>query len=106
VVVAEILSIRKHPNADRLSFVEVKTHQGTLPIVCGATILKKVRKSLSLGRPRLPNGLEIKKSKIRGVSSEGMLCSETELALGQDTSGIMILPPQTPTGVDLGEALV
>ena len=106
VVVAEILSIRKHPNADRLSFVEVKTHQGTLPIVCGATNIKEGQKvPLALVGARLPNGLEIKKSKIRGVSSEGMLCSETELGLGQDTSGIMILPPQTPTGVDLGEAL-
>ena len=106
VVVADILSIRKHPNADRLSLVEVKTHQETFPIVCGATNIKEGQKvPLALVGARLPNGLEIKKSKIRGVPSEGMLCSETELALGQDASGIMILPPHVPTGVDLGEAL-
>jgi phenylalanyl-tRNA synthetase beta chain len=106
VVVAEIHSVQRHPNADRLSLVEVKTHQGTLPIVCGATNIKEGQKvPLALVGARLPNGLEIKKSKIRGVTSEGMLCSEIELALGQDASGIMILPPHVPTGVNLGEAL-
>src|SRR5512139_1978946 len=98
VVVAEIHSIQKHPNADRLSLVEVKTHQGTLPIVCGAINIKEGQKvPLALVGARLPNGLEIKKSKIRGVTSEGMLCSEIELGLGQDASGIMILPPHVPT---------
>jgi phenylalanyl-tRNA synthetase beta chain len=106
VVVAEIQSVRRHPNADRLSLVEVKTHQGNLSIVCGATNIKAGQKvPLALVGARLPNGIEIKKSKIRGVSSEGMLCSETELGLGKDASGIMILPPHVPLGVDLGEAL-
>jgi phenylalanyl-tRNA synthetase beta chain len=106
VVVAEILSIRKHPNADRLSLVEAKTHQETFSIVCGATNIKEGQKvPLALVGVRLPNGIEIKKSKIRGVTSEGMLCSEIELALGQDASGIMILPSHVPLGADLGEAL-
>ncbi len=106
VVVAEILSIRRHPNADRLSLVEAKTHQGTFPIVCGATNIQEGQKvPLALAGARLPNGMEIKRSKIRGVISEGMLCSEIELGLGQDASGILILPSHVPTGIDLGEAL-
>jgi phenylalanyl-tRNA synthetase beta chain len=106
VVVAEILTIRKHPNADRLSLVEAKTDQKTYSIVCGATNIKEGQKvPLALVGARLPTGVEIKKSKIRGVDSEGMLCSEIELALGRDASGIMILPPHVPLGVEFGEAL-
>jgi len=106
VVVAEVHSIRKHPNADRLTLVEAKTDQETFSIVCGATNIQKGQKvPLSLVGARLPNGIEIKRSKIRGVVSEGMLCSEIELGLGQDASGIMILPPHVPLGIDLGEAL-
>jgi phenylalanyl-tRNA synthetase beta chain len=106
VVVADIQSIRRHPNADRLSLVEAKTHQDTFSIVCGATNIKEGQKvPLALVGARLPNGIEIKRSKIRGVTSDGMLCSEIELGLGQDASGIMILPPHVPLGIDLGEAL-
>jgi phenylalanyl-tRNA synthetase beta chain len=106
VIVAEIISVRKHPNADRLTLVETKTGRETLPIVCGATNIRAGQRiPLALVGARLPNGTVIKKSKIRGETSEGMLCSEIELALGQDASGIMILPPETPLGVNLGEAL-
>ncbi len=106
VVVAELLSVRKHPNADRLSLVEAKTGQETFSIVCGATNIREGQKvPLALVGARLPNGMEIKKSKIRGVSSAGMLCSEIELGLGQDASGIMILPSHLPLGLDFGEAL-
>jgi phenylalanyl-tRNA synthetase beta chain len=106
VVVVEIQSIRKHPNADRLILVEAKTNQETFSIVCGANNIREGQKvPLALVGARLPNGIEIKRSKIRGVTSEGMLCSEIELALGQDASGIMILPSHVPLGVDLGEAL-
>jgi phenylalanyl-tRNA synthetase beta chain len=106
VVVAEILSIRKHPHADRLSLVEAKTHQETFSIICGATNIREGQKvPLALVGARLPNGIEIKRSKIRGVTSEGMLCSEIELALGQDASGIMILSSHVPLGADLGEVL-
>jgi phenylalanyl-tRNA synthetase beta chain len=106
VVVAQIQSIRKHPNADRLSLVEAKTDQETFSIVCGATNIREGQKvPLALVGARLPSGIEIKRSKIRGVGSEGMLCSEIELGLGQDASGIMILSPRLPLGTDLGEAL-
>jgi phenylalanyl-tRNA synthetase beta chain len=106
IIVAEIDSIQKHPNADRLLLVEARTSEERFSIVCGATNIREgQRVPLALIGARLPNGVEIKKSKIRGVPSEGMLCSETELGLGQDASGIMILSPETPLGVELGEAL-
>jgi len=106
IVVAEISSIRKHPNADRLSLVEVNTGQDRFSIVCGATNIREGQKvPLGLVGAHLPNGAEIKRSKIRGETSEGMLCSEIELGLGQDATGIMILPTNFPLGVNLGEAL-
>ena len=106
VVVAEINSIRKHPDADRLTLVEAKTDHEKFSIVCGATNIREGQKvPLALIGARLPNGMEIRKSKIRGVHSEGMLCSEIELGLGEDGSGIMILSENLPLGVNLGEAL-
>ena len=106
VVVAEIQSIRRHPNADRLSLVEAKTPQESFSIVCGATNIKEGQKvPLALVGARLPNGIEIKRSKIRGVLSEGLLCSEIEMGLGQEASGIMILAPELPLGSGVGEVL-
>jgi phenylalanyl-tRNA synthetase beta chain len=106
IIIAEIDSIQRHPNADRLSLVEVKTPGGRFSIVCGATNIRKgQRVPLALVGARLPNGVEIKRSKIRGVTSDGMLCSENELGLGEDASGIMILPINVPLGLNLGEAL-
>ena len=106
VVVAEIESIQKHPNADRLALVEVRTNREKLSIVCGATNIRKGQKvPLALIGARLPNGIDIKRSKIRGVTSEGMLCSEIDLGVGQDATGIMILSPDIPLGKNFGEAL-
>ncbi|MBM4307469.1 MAG: phenylalanine--tRNA ligase subunit beta, partial [Deltaproteobacteria bacterium] len=106
IVVAEIQSIRRHPNADRLSLVEVKTDLEHFGIVCGATNIREgQRVPLALVGAKLPNGVEIKRSKIRGETSIGMLCSEIELGLGQDATGIMILDPSTSLGASLGEAL-
>jgi len=106
IVVGEIGSIRRHPNADRLSLVEARTGEEKFSIVCGATNIRDGQKvPLALAGARLPNGVEIKRSKIRGETSEGMLCSEIELGLGQDAAGIMILPPDLPLGVNLGEVL-
>ena len=106
VVVAELLSIRKHPNADKLLLVQAKTDQAKFSIVCGAKNIREGQKvPLALVGAKLPNGVEIKKSKIRGELSEGMLCSEIELGLGADATGIMILSPDLPLGANLGEAL-
>ncbi len=106
IVVAEIDSIQKHPNADRLSLVQLRTLDKRFSIVCGATNIREgQRVPLALPGARLPNGMEIKRSKIRGEISEGMLCSEIELGLGQDASGIMILDSNAPLGANLAEAL-
>ncbi|MCX8117294.1 MAG: phenylalanine--tRNA ligase subunit beta [Desulfobacterota bacterium] len=106
VVVAEIEAIRKHPNADRLSLVRVRTSGERFSIVCGATNIREGQKvPLALVGARLPNGIEIRRSKIRGEVSEGMLCSEIELGLGEDATGIMILEPHLTPGVRLDEAL-
>jgi len=106
VIVARIDSIRRHPNADRLSLVEVSTDQEKFSVVCGGTNIREGQKvPLAVVGAKLPNGLEIKKSKIRGELSEGMLCSQIELGLGEDAAGIMVLSPDLPMGVNLGEAL-
>jgi phenylalanyl-tRNA synthetase beta chain len=106
IVVVQIDSIQKHPNADRLSLVQVRTDREKFSIVCGASNIRQGQKvPLALLGAKLPNGLEIKKAKIRGVSSEGMLCSPIEIGLGQDASGILILPDDAPLGKEMAEAL-
>ena len=106
ISVAQIVSIRRHPNADRLSLVEATTGERKFSIICGASNIREGQKvPLALVGARLPGGVEIKKSKIRGETSEGMLCSEMELGLGQDAGGIMILSPDLPLGGNFGEAM-
>src|SRR5216117_1806835 len=105
VIVAEITASARHPNADRLSVCEVDDGSGTKrQIVCGATNYKVGDKvPLALPGAKLPNGLEIKKSKLRGVESEGMLCSSIELGLGEDASGLLILPPEAKVGAPIAD---
>ena len=94
VVVGEVLSKESHPEADRLSVcsVQVSTDQPPANIVCGATNFKVGdRVPVALPGARLPGGFKIKKSKLRGVPSEGMMCSAVELELGDDDKGLMIL---------------
>src|SRR4029077_2597620 len=82
VVVADLRSVAPHPNADRLTLCEVSTGDATHRIVCGARNMKAGdRVALALPGAKLPNGMEIRRSKIRGEVSEGMLCSEAELGL-------------------------
>ncbi len=79
-------NVNKHPDADRLSVCKVADGSGEIvDVVCGAPNVRKGMKS-PLAKPgvTLPNGLKLRKSKIRGVISNGMLCSATELALGDD----------------------
>ncbi len=85
VIVSQIVASSRHPNADRLTVCEVDDGSGTKrQIVCGATNYKVGDKvPLALPGANLPNGLEIRKSKLRGVESEGMLCSPIELGLGR-----------------------
>ena len=100
VVVAQITASSRHPNADRLSVCEVDDGNGVKrQIVCGATNYKVGDKvPLALPGTKLPNGTEIRKSKLRGVESEGMLCSPIELGLGEEASGLLILSPDAKLG--------
>jgi phenylalanyl-tRNA synthetase beta chain len=103
VVVSQIMASSRHPNADRLTVCEVDDGSGTKrQIVCGATNYKVADKvPLALPGVKLPNGTEIRKSKLRGVESEGMLCSPIELGLGEDASGLLILSPDAKVGTPI-----
>ena len=105
VIVSQITASSRHPNADRLTICEVDDGSGTKrQIVCGATNYKVGDKvPLALPGAKLPNGTEIRKSKLRGVESEGMLCSPIELGLGEDASGLLILSPDAKVGAPIAD---
>ncbi len=106
VVVCQILSSEKHPNADKLSICRVTDGTGERQIVCGAKNYKVGDKvPLALPGVTLPNGLTIKPAQLRGVESQGMMCSAKELALAEDAEGLLILPAETAVGIKLNEAL-
>ena len=101
VVVAQILEFSQHPDADRLSVCRVDGGQesGPLQIVCGAKNFKAGDKvPLALEGAVLPGDFTIKKGKLRGVESQGMMCSGKELGLGDDHEGLLILPADAPVG--------
>ena len=106
VVVGEVLSCEKHPNADRLKITEVKIgDEEVVPIVCGAPNVAKGQKVLvaMVGSSlSMQNGtsLKISKSKIRGEVSMGMICAEDELGLGESHEGIMILDKSLNPGTE------
>jgi phenylalanyl-tRNA synthetase beta chain len=107
VVVGEVLECRRHPDADKLSLCQVTTDGADrLSIVCGAP---NVRAGLKVAVARvgakLPGSLTIKPTKIRGVESQGMLCSARELGLGEEHDGIMELAASLPLDVDARKAL-
>ena len=105
VIVSQITASSRHPNADRLTVCEVDDASGTKrQIVCGATNYKVGDKvPLALPGAKLPNGAEIRKSKLRGVESEGMLCSAIELGLGSDAAGLLILSPEAKVGAPISD---
>lgn len=104
--VARVLEAGKHPNADRLSLCRVDTGEGEVQVVCGAPNVRSggVYPFVPEGGV-LPGGMKIKKAKIRGEISQGMLCSERELGLGRDQGGILELPDSLEPGMSLMEAL-
>lgn len=105
VVVAQILESKQHPNADRLSVCQVNDGSA-LPrqIVCGAKNYRVGDKvPLALPGAVLPGEFKIKASKLRGVDSEGMLCSARELSLTSDVDGLLILPADATVGRPLAE---
>jgi phenylalanyl-tRNA synthetase beta chain len=107
VVVAEILSTAKHPEADRLQVCQVSIGSGEpVQIVCGAPNARPGLKApLATIGAKLPGGMAIKAAKLRGVDSFGMLCSAKELAIDPDASGLLELPADAPVGAALAQYL-
>ena len=106
VVVAHLEEVKKHPNADSLTLCKVNNGKEILQIVCGATNHKTGDKvALAQVGARLKEDFTIKKGKIRGEESNGMLCSEDELGIGSDKDGIIILPEDAPVGVSFKDYL-
>ncbi len=107
LVVGRVLRVREHPNADRLRLCDVDPGNGeTVQVVCGAPVI--VEGGLYPFAPvgsTLPGGMELRKAKIRGETSHGMLCSEKELGLGPDAGGIMELEGELEPGLSLAEGL-
>ncbi|MDG0026767.1 phenylalanine--tRNA ligase subunit beta [Trinickia sp. Y13] len=113
IVVGRVLEVVKHPDADKLNVCQVDAGTGSLlNIVCGApNVAPGIKVPVALVGAQLPPAEEggapfvIKLSKLRGVQSEGMLCSARELKLSEDHSGLMILAEDAPIGQDIREAL-
>ncbi|MEX1122846.1 MAG: phenylalanine--tRNA ligase subunit beta, partial [Balneolales bacterium] len=110
IVVGEVLTCEKHPNADRLSVCDVDIKTEKLHIVCGAPNIEAGQKVVvaTVGTElpvKLDNGenLVIRKSKIRGEVSQGMVCAEDELGMGKDHSGIIVLDESAKPGTPLTE---
>lgn len=107
VVIGQIIEFDKHPNADKLTLLKVNIgEEEPLQIVCGAKNHKLNDKVVvaKIGAV-LPGDFKIKKNKIRDVESQGMLCSQVELGIGEDKSGIIILPEDAPIGKEYREYL-
>ncbi|VUD66418.1 Phenylalanine--tRNA ligase beta subunit [Thalassocella blandensis] len=107
VVVGEILSAEQHPDADKLRVCKVAgSPDGEMQVVCGAPNARPgIKIPFALVGAKLPGDFKIKKAKLRGVESFGMLCAQTELEAGDDDSGLWELPQDAPVGTDLNEYL-
>jgi phenylalanyl-tRNA synthetase beta chain len=113
IVVGRVLEVVKHPDADKLNVCQVDVGTGaTLNIVCGApNVAPGIKVPVALVGAQLPPAEEggapfaIRLSKLRGVESQGMLCSARELKLSEDHSGLLILPEDTPIGQDIRQTL-
>lgn len=102
VIVGEVLSTEQHPDADKLRVCQVSNGSETFQVVCGAPNVRPGLKIpfATLGA-QLPGDFKIKKAKLRGVESNGMLCSQSELQIGEGNDGLMELPADAPVGEDL-----
>jgi len=107
VVFGKVLEVSRHPSADKLSVCKVEAGgPEPLNIICGApNVAEGQSVPVAIHGASLPGGLKIKRSKIRGIVSEGMICSEVELGIGDDSSGIMVLDFETKPGTPLEEVL-
>ncbi|HEV8312244.1 MAG TPA: phenylalanine--tRNA ligase subunit beta, partial [Burkholderiaceae bacterium] len=105
VLVAQVLSVDKHPQADKLTVCKVDAGAGPVQVVCGAPNVRAGMKApLAVPGARLA-GTEIRVAKVRGVESAGMLLSARELGLSDDHSGLLELPADAPVGKDVRATL-
>lgn len=107
IVVAEVVSVAEHPRADRLRICDVTVGAGEVSrIVCGAgNVTAGMRAPLAVPGAILPDGTRVGATKLRGELSEGMLCSEKDLGLAEESDGLMSLPVDTPLGQDIRRVL-
>ena len=103
VVVGQVLTVARHPDADRLNVCEVDVGSGeALRIVCGApNAAPGIKVPCALPGAELPGGFRIKIARVRGVESSGMLCSAKELGLAEDAAGLLLLTGDAPVGEDI-----
>ncbi|MBU0807771.1 MAG: phenylalanine--tRNA ligase subunit beta [Gammaproteobacteria bacterium] len=102
VVVGEVLSTEQHPDADKLRVCQVSGGTETFQVVCGAPNVRPGLKiPFAMMGAELPGDFKIKKAKLRGVESNGMLCSASELQISEDHDGLMELPADAPVGQDI-----
>jgi phenylalanyl-tRNA synthetase beta chain len=105
-VVGKVVKCEKHPKADRLSACMVETGDGERPIVCGApNVAAGQTVAVALPGARMPNGEKLRKAKLRGIPSEGMILAADELEIGDDHEGILELDPGLAAGTPLAEVL-
>ncbi len=107
LVIGKVLSTENHPNADRLTLCVVQLGEGKKSeIVCGApNVAAGQYVPVAVPGTALPNGMKIKRSKIRGVVSDGMICSETELGIGDDAAGIIVLEGEYEPGTPFAQVM-
>ena len=105
-VVGRVLSVARHPDADRLSVCEVETGEETRTIVCGApNVAAGQTVPVALPGAVMPGGEKLGRAKLRGVTSDGMILSEVELQIGEDSAGIAVLDDGASPGTPLSEVL-
>lgn len=105
VIVGEVLAVEPHPEADKLSLCQVSNGKNTVEVVCGASNARQgLKVAFAQIGAALP-GLKVKKVKIRGVESNGMLCSASELGIAEISEGIIELPADAPSGTSIYEYL-
>ncbi len=106
VVIGRVTDVQPHPKADKLKICRVNTGEGTISLVCGApNVAVDGKYPCALPGAQLPGGLIVEKTRIRDADSEGMLCSEGELELGADFSGLMALDRGLAEGTPINQAL-
>lgn len=106
IVTAKVESVVEHPNTDKLTICQINDGEETVSVVCGAPNVEVGQKVVfaRVGAV-LPGDFTIKKAKIRGEASFGMICAEDELGISENHEGIMVLPEDTKIGIPIGEVL-